>query len=157
MKDVLETLKKLPPMCAAELNGDVGIIKRGAGFSTHPLILNSHHVEIFNKQNGVLPEQAQAMIVGATLGWDKDGADPDTHKEVHNSNLGPFTYEFDVTFFGGFRVTARSVAEAKQKVEVAVEAFEEAAQEWVEGDTAIISFCEPGDHWDLVNTDDPAA
>jgi hypothetical protein len=76
MTDVLKTLEKLPPMCAAR-NGVDGpvLLKRGvAGFWRACPDLD---VDAFNSRHNVTPAQVQAMEIGSMFGWDAPGADPD--------------------------------------------------------------------------------
>lgn len=79
MPDVLATLQKLPAKCAAVIDGQAVFILRGAGYG--PSFIGTDQVDQWNQRNGVNPQQVQAMVVGATLGWDRSGADPDTHTE----------------------------------------------------------------------------
>jgi hypothetical protein len=110
MRDVLETLKKLPPACAAVINGQAVIIRRGAPEPGEALGIGKDQVDQRNAKLGVTPQQVQAMIVGVTLGWDKDGADPDTHAEDYDSSPGPFTYEY----LGEIEVTIRVTAPTEE-------------------------------------------
>jgi len=76
MKDVLATLAKLPPRCAAVVEGQAVFIRRGAR-ETSPAFMGTDQVEQWNADNDVTVEHLRAMEVGAALGWDADGADPD--------------------------------------------------------------------------------
>ena len=78
MTDVLETLKKLPDMCAARLPNDKSpiLIRRGvAGYWPAPR--PDMDVDAFNARKGVTPAQVMAMQIGSMFGWDAPGADPD--------------------------------------------------------------------------------
>ncbi len=77
MADVLETLRKLPPVCAVWLEGESRgvLVKRGVmGFCDLPLA-TMQAVQNFNARRNVTTEQVGAMMSGATLGWDSEGAD----------------------------------------------------------------------------------
>ena len=81
MPDVLETLKKLPPTCAATVNGETVLITRGVvGHETAPFGVDS--VEDYNHQRGITAAQRQAMEMGSTMGWHVEGADPDHWMET---------------------------------------------------------------------------
>lgn len=114
MLDVLETLRKLPPECLAVHNGEVFKIRRGAqGLRAFPH--PKDQVDQWNHGHGVSPQQVQAMIVGATLGWDMDGADPDTHAEDLDEKPGPFTYDFVVVLAHTMQIEAPTLEEATKK------------------------------------------
>lgn len=95
MKDVLANLAKLPPECAATIAGRKVYIRRGA---RDPIPLSTPiTVDQWNAQKGVTEAQVAAMIVGVTLGWDMDGADPDTHADATGDQSvgdGPFDYRY---------------------------------------------------------------
>ena len=76
MPDVLTTLQKLPRTCATTLEstGETVVIKRGVSGHTPAPGLD---IDRFNAANKVTPRQEIAMWVGATMGWDVFGADPD--------------------------------------------------------------------------------
>jgi hypothetical protein len=108
MKDVLSTLKKLPPKAAAVINGEAMFIRRGAATATPSMLLRTDQVDQWNQANGVSREQQQAMLVGLNVGWDHDGADPDTHRR-EQEGLDP---NRSFTFFQplGIRITVRATS-----------------------------------------------
>lgn len=111
MKDVLETLAKLPPRSAAVFNGEAVFIRRGAT-EVAPAFLARDRVDVWNHEHGVTRAQAQAMLIGLTQGWDADGADPDTHDpDEANETLFTFAQPMMVTI----AVRARSSAEAASR------------------------------------------
>lgn len=78
--DVLKTLEKLPPLCAARQPSDNSpvIIRRGiSGYYPAPLNLD---VDGFNARHGVSEVQREAMVVGSMFGCDVPGADPDKYR-----------------------------------------------------------------------------
>jgi hypothetical protein len=83
MHDVLDTLKKLPSMCAAtDPQGAPVLLKRGvAGY--WPL-RPGFDVDGFNQRHGVTSRQVQAMEIGSIFGWDAPGADPDHDINNHS-------------------------------------------------------------------------
>ena len=78
--DVLEVLKKLPPMCAAKMpgTGEPIIIKRGVKgyWKANPKL----DVDGYNKSQGVTRYQVEAMLAGSMFGWEVPGADPDLYE-----------------------------------------------------------------------------
>lgn len=78
MTDLLETLQKLPPICASRLPSDDSpiLIKRGVkGYFKvdHP----DFDVNGFNARHGVTGKQKFAMEIGSMFGWHVPAADPD--------------------------------------------------------------------------------
>lgn len=85
MPDVLETLRKLPKVCAVWLEGENkgALIKRGVlGFIDFPLATKAM-VEAFNVYRAIDGDQLAAMVAGATLGWDSEAADLKREKNVY--------------------------------------------------------------------------
>ena len=78
MTDVLETLKKLPEMCAARSPSDDSpiLIKRGVS-GYWPAPRPDFDVDGFNARQGITAAQVEAMQIGSMFGWDVPGADPD--------------------------------------------------------------------------------
>lgn len=113
MKDVLATLQKLPPKCAAVIEGQAVFIRRGA-LDTAPAHIPTDQVGVWNQGHGITRQQAQAMVVGATLGWDKDGADPDTHAADLGSEPGPFLFTFAATIVVELKVSAFTEEQATE-------------------------------------------
>jgi len=78
--DVLEVLKKLPPMCAAKMpgTGEPILIKRGemGYYGRNP----NFDVDAYNKERGITRYQVEAMLVGSMFGWEVPGADPDLYE-----------------------------------------------------------------------------
>jgi len=100
VKDVLENLAKLPEQCAVVLEGRSMWIFRGGREAHVAINMPTDTVDQWNARRGITPAQVKAMIVGVTLGWDMDGADPDTHAEATEESKvgsGPFTYEYDTS------------------------------------------------------------
>ena len=81
MQDVLDTLSKLPKMCAARLPMDDSpiIIKRGV--SGYWQAAPDFDVECYNTCNNITDDQLKAMLAGSMFGWDCPAADPDTYAE----------------------------------------------------------------------------
>lgn len=77
--DVLNTLQKLPPMCAGRhpSDGSAILIKRGvAGYwPARP----DFDVDRFNARYNISAAQVEAMQIGSMFGWEVPGADPDMH------------------------------------------------------------------------------
>ncbi len=89
MNDVLETLKKLPRMCAANNPADDSpiLIKRGVkGYWPAPR--PGFDVDAFNARHGVTVQQREAMLAGSMFGWELPVADPDIYTPD-----GTFHYE----------------------------------------------------------------
>ena len=153
MKDVLENLAKLPPECAALIGGRKVYIRRGA---RDPIPLSTPiTVDEWNTQKGVSDAQKQAMIVGVTLGWDMDGADPDTHA-ADAEKLGDefFTYRYQS------EIAVEIVIEAKSEQLAAEEARMRLGEviEWLEAGDPIpgqVGGYAASDTLDLAETDDP--
>lgn len=78
MKDALANLQKLPPKCAAVVEGQAVFINRGAR-EIAPAFMPTDQVEQWNRTNDVTTAHLRAMEVGLALGWDADGADPDSY------------------------------------------------------------------------------
>jgi hypothetical protein len=155
MRDVLETLAKLPEKCAAVIEDQSVFIRRGAPEPSATGLIAKDHVDQWNAANGVSPAQVQAMIVGVTLGWDKDGADPDTHAEGFSEPTGPFVYEFQAEFTTSVKVNAHTEAAAAELArnrlfEVAGDLNEDVIPIYVDLSTVGVS-----DTIDLVDTNDP--
>lgn len=112
MRDVLDTLAKLPPRCAAVVEGQAVFINRGVS-RLSPAFLGRSTVDQWNARHGVTPEQAKAMLVGVTLGWDFDGADPDTY--APSEHIGPFTYEFLATFVVPITLKAQTLGHGEMQ------------------------------------------
>lgn len=142
MKDVLETLKKLPPLCYAVMGDEVVQIRRGAVVPTPAFGCAHNTVDSANAALGVTPQQVQAMLVGVTLGWDMDGADPDTHAKDLGSEPGPYLYDF--------------VGTVEVRVQVGAHTEEQALKDARE---AILGMSWSGQwsltHIDLIDTTDP--
>lgn len=78
MQDVLETLKKLPKLCASRLpsTDEPILIRRGVkGYWKAPR--RDLDVDRFNARHGVTKGQEAAMLIGSMYGWEVPGADPD--------------------------------------------------------------------------------
>ncbi len=78
--DVLENLKKLPPICAAKMpgTGEPILIKRGEmGYYGRP---STFDVDGYNQRHGVTRYQVDAMLAGSMFGWEVPGADPDYYE-----------------------------------------------------------------------------
>jgi hypothetical protein len=155
LRDVLENLQKLPPRCAAVIGGRAVFIRRGAG-SVPADVLSPTTVDQWNSLNGVTPQQVQAMIVGATLGWDRDGADPETHNEVLDveAPVGPFEYEYatEITVVirpVGYHTEEQAAAAAKSALETLCDCLNENSP------VAVVTDFGPGDTLDLTYTNDP--
>lgn len=75
--DVLETLKKLPPICLtrSKPSGTVIAIRRGE--LGYYIVDTQLSPEEFNRRHGITPEQVAAMENGALHGWEIPEADPD--------------------------------------------------------------------------------
>lgn len=75
MRDVLSVLQKLPPSCLVWAEGRAYIIHRGVmGLHEHPTA-SELQVVVKNHSDGITLEQVEAMKIGATLGWETEGAD----------------------------------------------------------------------------------
>ncbi len=77
MADVLATLAKLPPVCAARhpITDAPIMIRRGEhGYHPAPPSLDP---DGYNRRHNITPAQAEAMLVGSMFGWEVPGADPD--------------------------------------------------------------------------------
>lgn len=150
MRDALSNLSKLPPKCAATLEGRKVIIRRGG---REPIPLHSPlTVDAWNLNHNVTPAQVQAMIVGVTLGWEMDGADPDTHApEDERLGDGPFVYEYGASISIGIKVEARSEVEAAKQADALFIRAETLLddQEWLQG-----THCVEGS-LELLNSTDP--
>lgn len=82
MNDVLDTLKKLPPMCATRnaATGEPIIIKRGVmGYYHSPYLRTNEDIKKFNDELRVTDAMREAMECGSMFGWHVPGADPDTY------------------------------------------------------------------------------
>ena len=155
MRDVLENLKKLPPKCAAVMNGRPVIIHRG---SQHLgcWVGGKDQVDQYNARNGISPQQVQAMIVGVTMGWDKDGADPDTHHDTLSPEdpQGPFSYEFQAEITVtikpvGYHTLDQATHAARAVLSTLCDQLNENSP------VAVAEGFAPSDTLDLVDTDDP--
>lgn len=72
--DVLDTLMRLPPVCAVWTGEQGFLIKRGVmGMVEYPLA-TKNDVSEFNTSHNVTPEQERAMMCGCVNGWDAEGA-----------------------------------------------------------------------------------
>ena len=86
--DVLEILKKLPPVCvigptaAKSLAIETGFaIHRGVpGYTPMPSCTDAF-ADKFNAEKGVTAKQIEAMQVGSMFGWHVPGADPDSYDD----------------------------------------------------------------------------
>ena len=114
MKDVLEVLQKLPAACLVIQDGEVRQSRRGVKGSA-PFPYLTRQVDQWNHNMGVSPQQVQAMLVGSSLGWHMDGADPDTHAEDLGEETGPFTYEWIGTVTISVSVVAHTEEQALNK------------------------------------------
>ena len=50
----------------------------------------------FNRNKGITPEQAEAMLIGSLFGWEVPGADPDiwkNHERFQAAKTGPDALE----------------------------------------------------------------
>ena len=77
MTDVLTTLAKLPPMCAARdlVTNKPILIQRGVlGYWPAPESLD---IDAINARWNITPAQVKAMLAGSMFGWDAPLADPD--------------------------------------------------------------------------------
>lgn len=155
MKDVLETLQKLPPKCAAIVFGQPRTILRGAN-QMGMFVGDQHTVDQWNLSQGISPEQVQAMIVGVTLGWDKDGADPDTHAADLGNRPGPFDYTYVGTVDVRITVSAPTEAVAAQKAQAEREQLiiHMIGRGYCDDEGPITGFA-AGDTFDLVESTDP--
>ena len=82
MPDVLDTLTKLPKLCAARSPSDNSpiLIRRGeTGYYPYRRDLD---VDVFNARHGVTPAQREAMLYGSCFGWEAPAADPDNHADT---------------------------------------------------------------------------
>lgn len=73
--DVLDTLQKLPPMCAARHPSDnsVILIKRGVmGYWKAPAGIDP---DLYNERRGITAAQVEAMQIGSMFGWDVPGVE----------------------------------------------------------------------------------
>jgi hypothetical protein len=78
MNDVLETLKKLPEICASRhpTTGEAVLLRRGSiGYWPAGRI----DPDKFNERHGVTAAQLEAMEIGSHFGFDVPGADPDQY------------------------------------------------------------------------------
>lgn len=153
MRDVLENLKKLPPKCWAVVEGNPVCIFRGTREPT-PAFVATDQVDQLNLKHGVSPQQVQAMIVGVTLGWDKDGADPDTHAEDLGEKPGPFFYEFLGLVEVKIAISAHADQEARRIADDTVSNLASTLNDEVNDWPRITAFA-VGDTLDLIETDDP--
>lgn len=156
MRDAIENLKKLPERCFAVMNDQVVAIRRGAREPSPAPQWPKDGVAHINQQAGVTPQQVQAMIVGVTMGWDADGADPDEHVAPLDrppEEVGPFEYLFDSDVSVTIKVTdAYSEDEAYDKAKKRLEELVDALYD---------AELKPGitygaaDSLDLIETNDP--
>jgi hypothetical protein len=154
MRDVLENLAKLPPACAAMMAGRKVHITRGA---RNPIPLSTPvTIDQWNAQHGVTEAQVKAMIVGVTLGWEMDGADPDTHAAASDDAEigGPFEYTYQAEICVNIVIEARSEELAAQEAKMRLQEV----CDWLESGDPIpgqVVGYSPSDTLDLVETDDP--
>lgn len=148
MPDALDHLAKLPPRCAANIEGSAVMIVRGAN-KTMPAFLAGSSVEKWNQDHGVTPEQVQAMLVGVTLGWDMEGADPDTHAADLGSpeHVGPFGYRFMATVLMEVTMVGPTIGTAEAAARLSIT---EVLNRQLQGYPHEIEF-----PLDLIETDDP--
>lgn len=115
MPDALENLAKLPPRCAAVMDGHAVMIVRG---SRQPVkaFLPYTTVGEWNRRHDVTPAQVSAMMAGVTFGWDTEGANPDTHARASGDEeeIGPFNYEFTATVLVPIKVQAHTLGMAEK-------------------------------------------
>lgn len=123
MRDALANLEKLPPQCYALIDDKVVSIRRGARRPEPVDIIPKDQVEQLNRRNGVSWSQMRAMIVGVTMGWDADAADPDTHSEVFEEQPGPREYQFVATLTMEMGGVAYSEQDAIDKANAEIEFF----------------------------------
>lgn len=119
MRDVLEVLAKLPPKCAIidELGAPCFIYRGASGF--RPADIPASSVDAWNSMHSVTEEQKRAMMIGASLGWDAPGADPDAQSVVPEQRPNLFTYR--VPFAVTVRVKAPTEEAAAQEMHRAME------------------------------------
>lgn len=154
MKDVLAHLAKLPPRCAAVVDGEVSFIRRGARAPDIAFIA-SDTIDRWNRDHGVTEAQVKAMIAGVTLGWDMDAADPDTHS-ASDEQLGDETFEYRYQT----DISAEIVIKARSEQLAAHDAKLRAAEicDWLERSNptpGIVRGYSPSDTLDLIETNDP--
>lgn len=154
MRDVLDNLAKLPPSCWAIVDDQVIVIRRGAREPAVVTGISRDDVARRNAADGVTEAQVKAMVVGVTLGWEMDGADPD-HQDP-DEPLGDELFEY------------------RYQAEIAVEIVIEARCEQLASDEAKLRLNEvctwldagdpipgqvvgysPSDTLDLIETTDP--
>lgn len=73
----MNTLEKLPRICAARNPADGSPIMLCRGVSGYHLAPRTLDVDGFNSRHGVTKRQQEAMEIGSVFGWDVPGADPD--------------------------------------------------------------------------------
>ena len=137
MPDVLETLKKLPSSCIAEIGGTSVLITRGV-MGYRNLALGSQ----FYLQPECTPEQREAMIVGCTLGWDQAGADPD-QSESETSTRNQKEYVFHAPLAMQVRLVDYTLEGAEQQTEKLIDATIERMQAYLD-DERIVFFATDG-------------
>jgi len=77
MADVLETLKKLPEICATRLNTDNSAIFIKRGIMGYWPASKNLDVDKFNADHKITLAQIMAMEAGSMFGWEVPLADPD--------------------------------------------------------------------------------
>ncbi len=139
MPDVLETLKKLPPSCIAEIGGKSVLITRGVMGYRHPELGTQFYL-----QPECTDEQRQAMIVGCTLGWHQLGADPDNQTEPEVVVRNQSKYTFMVPMVMEVQVVDYSLDQATAQVEQIVYSLVEKLQAYLD-DERIELLCMDGE------------
>lgn len=136
--DVLETLKKLPPSCIAEIGGKSVLITRG--------VMGYRHLALghqFYLQPECTDAQRAAMVVGATVGWDQAGADPD-HTDGEVSTRNQSEHVFHVPLAMQVRIIDYTIQGAEQQAEKLIDATVERMQAYLD-DERITFFATDGD------------
>lgn len=77
MTDILETLKKLPEMCATHLPTTKQPVMLKRGHTGYWPLSEGFDVAGFNTRHNVTEKQKLAMEIGSMRGFDVPGADPD--------------------------------------------------------------------------------
>jgi hypothetical protein len=76
MRDVLETLAKLPTMCAARHPSDKSVILIARGVMGYwPAPASIVDPDQFNERHGITAAQVDAMVIGSMFGWDVPGVE----------------------------------------------------------------------------------
>lgn len=155
MRDALTSMSKLPEKCAAVMNDQAVYILRGARDPAPAIGLSTNAVDLWNQRNGVTPQQAQAMIVGVTMGWDRDGADCDEHVAAlgrPDGEVGPFRYEWA----GDVEVTISVVAPSEEEAHTLARArLQKLVDALYDADLNSGITYGASETLDLIETDDP--